>query len=265
MRRALIPLYLATSSVLVLAACAPAAPRAEQAAAARPEQSRSLVIAVRGEPATLSSKEFVEGLGVANAKRLFNAHIALVDERENASPYLAEALPQLNTDTWRVFADGSMETVYHLREGLTWHDGTPLTADDFVFARRVYATPELGVARGAPDKQMERVTALDARTVVIHWHELFPEAAILSTGTSTSSATGFQPLPKHILEAPFGDLPPDAFPRHPHSTQEYVSAGPYRVLRWGPGAFIEGEAFTGHALGRPRIDRVQITFIPDPN
>jgi ABC-type transport system substrate-binding protein len=37
-----------------------------------------------------------------------------------------------------------METRYRLRPGLTWHDRTPLSSEDFVFAWRVYATPALG-------------------------------------------------------------------------------------------------------------------------
>jgi peptide/nickel transport system substrate-binding protein len=257
---------LPTIALLLLAACAPAAPQSTQQGG-RSDQSKTLVVAVRGEPAALSGKEFVEGLGVANAKRLFNANLALIDDQENASPYLAEVLPQLDTDTWRVFPDGRMETVFRLRENLTWHDGAPLTAEDFVFARRVYATPELGVSRSSPDKQMDSVTAPDARTLVIQWRELFPDAGTLSTSPgSTSSQSGtFQALPRHILEGPFNEMATDAFARHAYWTQDYVGAGPYRLVRWEPGAFIEAEAFAGHALGRPRIERVQITFIPDPN
>src|SRR2546430_12749011 len=54
--------------------------------------------------------------------------------------------PELGTDTWRVAADGTMETAYRLRGQLAWHDGAPLTSDDFVFAWQVYATPELGLS-----------------------------------------------------------------------------------------------------------------------
>src|SRR6266508_3357751 len=246
-----------SATVIFLGACAPSALQSVQQGGGRADQTKTLVLAVRGEPAALSGKEFIEGLGVANAKRLFNANLALIDDHENASPYLAEALPQLETDTWRVSPDGRMETVYRLRENLMWHDGAPLTADDFVFARRVYATPELGVSRGPPDKQMERVVATDARTVVIQWRELFPDAGVLSTA--------FQPLPRHILEAPFSEMAPDAFARHSYWTQEYVGAGPYRLVRWEPSAFIEAEGFAGHALGRPAIGRIQVSFIPDPN
>jgi peptide/nickel transport system substrate-binding protein len=263
------PWLIAITAVLIVAACAPATPRPAQGdiGGAKSDQSKTLVLAVRGEPAALSGKEFIEGLGVANTKRLFNANLALIDDRENAAPYLAEALPQLDTDTWRVFPDGRMETTFRLRENLTWHDGTPLTADDFVFARRVYTTPELGVSRSSPEKQMDTVMAADSRTVAIQWRELFPDAGTLSTppGSTSSQSGSFQPLPRHILEAPFNEMAPDAFARHSYWTQDYVGTGPYRLVRWEPGAFIEAEAFAGHALGKAVIERVRVAFVPDPN
>ena len=64
-------------------------------------------------------------------------------------------MPQLNTESWRVFPDGRMETTYALKPNLAWHDGAPLTADDFVFAWRVYATPELGVSNTPPASLIE--------------------------------------------------------------------------------------------------------------
>ncbi len=41
--------------------------------------------------------------GTLNTARLFNAALSLVDDQGLPQPYLAERLPQLNTDTWRVF------------------------------------------------------------------------------------------------------------------------------------------------------------------
>src|SRR5207245_50430 len=91
---------------------------------------------------------------------------------------LPEALPQLNTDTWRVAADGSMETRYLLRPGLAWHDGTPLDAADFVFAWQVYSNPASGGSTLTPVGQMQEISAPDSRTVVIRWRQLYPGAAV---------------------------------------------------------------------------------------
>lgn len=93
------------------------------------------------------------------------------DERGIAQPQLAEALPRLNSDTWRVFPDGRMETSYRLKPNLTWHDGTALSAEDFVFAYRVYATPALGAATSPPIGLMEEVLAPDDHTLVIRWRQ----------------------------------------------------------------------------------------------
>jgi peptide/nickel transport system substrate-binding protein len=51
----------------------------------------------------------------------------------------------------------------------------------------------------------------------------------------------------------------------PFWTQEYVSAGPYKLDRWEPGAFLEVSAFEGHALGRPKIDKMTLRIIGDEN
>jgi peptide/nickel transport system substrate-binding protein len=52
---------------------------------------------------------------------------------------------------------------------------------------------------------------------------------------------------------------------HPFWTTDYVGLGPFRVTNWELGSFLEGAAFDGHALGRPKIDRVKLLFTTDPN
>src|SRR5881396_3212093 len=103
---------------------------------AAPAPNRTLVAAIRVEPKTIAARGLGQNTGVALylTKRLFNADMALLDDQANPQPYLAESLPQLNTDSWKVAADGTMETTYRLRSNLVWHDGTPLTADDLVFS-----------------------------------------------------------------------------------------------------------------------------------
>jgi peptide/nickel transport system substrate-binding protein len=250
--------------VAALAACAPpAAPASPQASgpvgASEPTvPDRRLVIAVRGEPPSLAMKPLLPFSGsLTPPLRLFNATLDFLDEREVPHPYLAEALPRVNTDTWRVFPDGRMETTYRLRPNLAWQDGAPLSAEDFVFAWRVYSTPDFGLATSPPMGQMEEVVAPDARTIRIRWRVLFADAGVLE-GT-------YQPLPRHLLLELLGRADPVAFANLPFWTDEYVGLGPYRVTRWEPGAFIEAEGFDGHALGRPKIGTIKLAFIADAN
>ncbi|MEA2642811.1 MAG: peptide/nickel transport system substrate-binding protein [Chloroflexota bacterium] len=220
---------------------------------------RELVIIFRGEPRTLAAKEIapVSGFTLVSARRLFNAGLALVDAQEVPRPYLAESLPELNTASWELLPDGGMETRYRLRAGLTWHDGAPLTADDFVFGFKVYSAPSSNQAGLPPINQIEAVQAPDERTVVIRWRALYAGAAGID-------ANGFQPLPRHILEPLYTD-DADVFARQPFWTTDYLGAGPYRLQSWQPGAFLEATAFADHALGKPRVSRVKALFVEDPN
>lgn len=210
------------------------------------------------EPASLARKP-LEGSGISidHATSLFNATLDQLDSQEVARPYLAEALPTLNTDSWRVFPDGKMETTWHLRPNIIWHDGPPVTAEDFVFAWRVYNTPELGVSNSRPNSLMEDARAPDARTLVIRWNTLYPDAGAMDED--------FQALPRHLLEPLYRQGDPEAFRNHPFWKHQYVGNGPYRLERWEQGAFIEAVAFDGYLRGRPKIDRVVLRFMPDEN
>jgi len=228
------------------------------APAAQPAQPRSITMGVRYELISGQSKALNNSSSDIQ-KRLFNASLAMMDAKGAIHPYLAESLPQLNADSWQVFPDGRMETTYRLRPDLTWHDGHALTADDFVFAHSVYTSKAgLSIFTSIPQDRMTEVVAPDPRTVVIRWRSLYPDAAALKFDD-------FDPLPRHIL-GPIADLQDgDALAGLPFWTREYVSSGPYKLARWEPGAFVEVAAFDGHALGRPRIDRITVRIISDEN
>jgi len=218
---------------------------------------RTLVISNRGEPPTLAARSLVtQGSSLGIPPRFFNATLDLYDVNQNPHPQLVEALPQFDTDSWRLFPDGRMETTYTLRPNLTWHDRTPLLPEDFAFALRVYKTPELGSASIAPVPQMDEIVAQDARTFVVRWKEPYVDAAVLSDD--------FQALPRHVLEDDFRTMDAVAFTGHTFWATQYVGLGPYKLDRWEPGAFLEGSAFDNYALGRPKIDRMRILIINDP-
>jgi ABC-type transport system substrate-binding protein len=201
--------------------------------------------------------------GPLNTTRLFNAALSMIDDKGAPIPYLAESLPQLNTDAWRVFPDGRMETTYRLRANLTWQDGAPLTADDFVFAYRVYKESGVPAFSANPQDAMDWIAAPDPRTIVIGWKSL----------SSVGGSLGFEdfdPLPKHLLETLVagvaeGRVTPEGFLASPLWSSEYVGAGPFRLDRWEPGVALNGSAFDGHSLGRPKIDRIIVRIFVDEN
>jgi peptide/nickel transport system substrate-binding protein len=219
------------------------------------------VIAVRYEVNDLGSNTISRRPSLAT-KRLFNAGLTLIDGKGATQPYLAAGLPQLNADSWRVSPDGRMETTYRLKPNLTWQDGRPLTADDFVFGFRVYTAQGLGVFNSDPTDRMEEVLAPDPSTVVIRWKLLYPDAGKLGDN--------FPPLPRHLMEGPLMAFEADsstseAFLNHPFWGTDYIGAGPFKITGWVQGSEITGAAFDGHVLGKPKIDRLSIKIMPDEN
>ncbi|HEY3115829.1 MAG TPA: ABC transporter substrate-binding protein, partial [Chloroflexota bacterium] len=218
------------------------------------------MIGITRELPSLSTRPPYEVIANRDPTSMFNADISLLDEKGAPVPYLVEALPRLGADGWEVFPDGRMQTTYHLRPNLTWHDGAPLGAEDFVFGYRVYSTPDVGQAFQPPFVAMTEVEAVDPRTLVIRWKRPYPDAAHMA-----GRSLNFPALPRHLLEGVFAGEPVDKFVSHAYWSREYVGAGSYRLVGWEPGAFIDASAFDGHALGRPKIERLKIRFISDEN
>src|SRR3954464_14784582 len=214
--------YGSIACLLLLLACSSSAPATTQPAAgeqppgqpAAPTINRTLVMAGRAETPSVASRPLrVFGLTSSTVSRLFNAGLALRDGEGNYRPYLAEALPQLNTDSWKVSPDGRMETTYRLRPNLTWHDGTPFSAEDYVFGWRTYANPDLGLSRTSPFDAIDEVMAPDARTLVIRWKQPYPDAGHLAGRDRQLPA-----LPRLLLQAAQEGEPADTFANLPYWT-----------------------------------------------
>jgi peptide/nickel transport system substrate-binding protein len=241
--------------------------QADGQTAAAPAINRTLVMAGRAETPSVASRPLrVFGLTSTTVSRLFNAGLALRDGEGNFRPYLAESLPQLNTDSWKLFPDGRMETTYRLKPDLVWQDGRPLTAEDFAFSFQVYKTEEIGQSTAAPIGMMDEVQALDPRTILIKWKVTNADAGNLEAGSaSITNAIGFPALPKHLLETSYRAGNVEAFIAMPFWSTEYVGLGPYKMDKWEAGSHFDGVAFDKHVLGKPKIERVRMKFIPDFN
>src|SRR5439155_7581502 len=94
--------------------------------------------------------------------------------------------------------------------------------------------------------------AVDNRTLVIHWNQPYIVADVFSTDM----------MPTHILEASFRQND-QTLTTHPWLTAEYVGTGPFKLKDFVPGSHMDLVAFDGYALGRPKLDQVQVRFIPD--
>ena len=146
------------------------------------------------------------------------------DENEQLVPACAD-----ETNPYEVSEDGLTYT-FHLKDGLTWSDGTPLTAGDFEYAWKRAANPETGADYGylftdtfAYDGDEIDVKATDDKTLVATLNA--PCAYFLDL----AAFPAFYPVPQAAVEAadPTG-VNPGAWA----SEAGFVSNGAYTVDDW---------------------------------
>lgn len=247
------------SLLALLAACAPqqagTTSRSEQAAS-QPQRAKILTIAARDEPSDLGSFSATSTIrGSTNA--LMIAHNALTanDEREAIRPQAAVELPSVDRGTWRLNADGTMDTTWTIRPNVKWQDGTALTTADLLFSHEVYRDAEIPNKRGVGIPLAQSVTAIDAQTLTVHWSTSYVNA---------NDGDELWPLPRHMLESVYRS-DKDAFTNSRYFTTEFIGLGPYRLTRWESGSLMDFERFDDYYLGRPPLDRVVLKFVPDSN
>ena len=266
MRCARLLAIVASAWMLVTWGCGPqpaAPPAATDAERPRPAVPKKITAAIMGDPRTLRNVINAAGgsgsvPGLDAVEELVNVGLALVDNRGRLVPRLADEVPTLENGLWRVLPDGRMETTWRLRRTARWHDGTPVVSSDFAFTAAVGQDRDLPVFRDQMYSLIDRVEANDAGTVTVHWKKPFIEA-----DTMFSTSTTY-PLPRHLLERAFLEDKAN-FTQLPYWHEEFVGTGPYRVREWATGSHLVLGANDGYALGRPRVDEIQVRFIPDSN
>jgi len=194
---------------------------------------------------------------VSAIEGLVNVGLTIQDHTGVARARLAESLPSVENGLWTVGADGSMETTWKIRPGAKWHDGAPFDAQDLIFTAEVMRDPELTVFNDAAYRVMSDVRAVDDRTVVVSWLRPYVYADQLF-------GTLAMPIPRHLLETAYQENKA-TFTDQPYWSRGFVGNGPYRLKDWVAGGYLTVEAFDGYALGRAKIDEIEIRIIIDTN
>jgi peptide/nickel transport system substrate-binding protein len=257
------------SLVLAMLACAaPAArPSGEQPQAAQPTSGpKRIVVAIQGDATVLSTALNPRGSagsipGVDAVEDLLHAGLGAFNGRDELVPQLAENVPTVENGLWKVFPDGRMETIWKIREGAVWHDGTALTTADLLFTLQVARDRRAPQFWSSVFELIESASAPDARTIVVDWAGPYIDADTLFTHLTPTRGL---PLPKHILEAPYLDAP-EAFIDLPYWNQGFVGAGPFRLQELTPGSHLLAVANDRYVLGRPKVAEIEVRFVPDAN
>ncbi|MEJ3655084.1 ABC transporter substrate-binding protein [Actinomycetes bacterium KLBMP 9759] len=142
-----------------------------------------------------------------------------------------------------------------LRQGVTWHDGRPFTADDVVFTfehQRAFATKLPPSIINRPNlANVDRVEATGPHEVRVALRS--PDW----TFEQFNVAAGMFVVPRHVWE-------PVADPVGERRAELLVGTGPYRATSPadGTGAALY-EAVDGHWAGRPSVARIEHRPVDD--
>ena len=251
---------------LVLTSCAPGGGETRSGSAPQPSAGPTrLVAAIQSDPSVLTNTLVISSgqPGVPEIEEMINVGLTDADPDGVRQPYLAEATPTLENGLWKLFPDGRMDTRWTIRSGAQWHDGTPVTTDDLLFTLQLNQDPQLVEFNNPRFRLISGVDAVDARTLVVHWSTPLIDADALFTRGSSGAGGGFaNPLPKHLLERPFQE---DKAGYHdwPYWTAGFVGTGPYKIKEFIRGDHLTLQAYDAYVMGRPKIDEIEVRFIPD--
>jgi len=162
-------------------------------------------------------------------------------------------IPDLAED-WEVSDDGK-EYVFHLREGLTFHNGDPLVGEDFVYTYgrttdEAFASPHANKLSLVTD-----ITAQDELTVAITLSD--PFAPFLAVACSRGPGRALTPISKRSIE----ELGDEQFGITP------VGCGPFMIVPESAevGAGFDMVPFEDWYGGRPLLDKISVQIIPEPS
>ncbi|MGH8866531.1 MAG: ABC transporter substrate-binding protein [Actinomycetes bacterium] len=175
----------------------------------------------------------------------------------NVCEGLTRVTPSLDVEgalaeSWEVSKDGLTYT-FHLRRGVSWHNGDDFTAQDMLFTYERGADPSLGSPSAGGLSAVRDVQAPDDHTLVFHLKQPFAPFLTMVTG-----------MPGRILCAvnkrALDQMGPDRYGVEP------VGTGPFRIKEHIPGDHLTLTRFDDYWDKRyPLLDEVVIDLVPEPS
>jgi peptide/nickel transport system substrate-binding protein len=152
---------------------------------------------------------------------------------------------------WEISDDGTVYT-FHLYEGVTWHDGKPLTSADVKYTFETIIEKEYPLANYL--KGVKEIRTPDDNTVVVELNEAQPSfVPLLAQATNWYGKI----MPKHLYEGTDWDTSP--------ANEHPIGSGPFKFVEWVPESHTLLEANDDYFRGRPAVDKVIFQYVPDTN
>lgn len=162
-----------------------------------------------------------------------------------------EYIPNM-AESYTISEDG-LSFTFHLRQGMRWSDGQPITAHDFKWTYEQASNPDNGFPYLSQLEFITSYEALDDYTLEIKIDQVYAPALGQMAGLIT-------PLPRHVWEGLDWSDPET----NPEINSPSVVSGPYKLVEWKRDEFVVFEANPNYWYhGAPNIQRQVLEIVPD--
>lgn len=227
------------------AAPATAAPAtAPPTPAGGPQMGGSIVAAIEGEPTSVDPAfdyDFVSGLATSS---ITEPLLVFCEQDTQLCPNLAES--------WTVSDDGLVYTM-KIRQGVKFHDGSPMTTEDVVYSLDRIRDPDLGSYVGWMLASVATVEATDDATVVI---TLSAPDALFEYALASTAA--------HVVSKAYVEANGDKYGKPDVGS---IGTGPFKFVEWKTGDYqrlARNDDYWNKAAGGPYLDEITIKILPEP-
>lgn len=163
------------------------------------------------------------------------------------------------TLTWEVarsleYSEDYLVLTMKIKNGIKFHDGVELTAEDIAFTINVLANKSWTYYHGY-FTSVDRAEAVDNYTVKIFFKN--PDSQFV-----LNSLTVVRIMPKHVWEPLLASLG-DELAKYSPKPEELIGSGPFKFIERAPGQYIKFSVNKDYWLGRPCIDEIVLIPITD--
>jgi len=225
---------------------ASAEPTATEAAAPATEAGGGgLLRILQWQAPTILNPHLSTGYKDYDAARIAYQPLADFDLEGNGTPVLAAEFPTVANGG---VAEDGMSVTWTLREGVTWHDGTPFTSKDVRFTWEYATDIETGAVTAGAFSSVADIETPDDYTVVVNFKDSNPAGFEVFTGRNGMI------IPEHIFRPQMG-----ADARNAPENLMPVGTGPFVVREFRPGDVILYDRYEGYwEQGKPYFDEIEL-------
>lgn len=150
-------------------------------------------------------------------------------------------------------SEDNLEYTVKLKEGVKWHDGEEMNADDLVFAYSLMKNPDVVSERKSNFESLEKIEKIDDYTVKFTLNRIDVTFYPTTLGS-------YGPLPEHIL----GDVDPATIHENEFNYKP-IGTGPFKFEEWKDGEYVKVVKNEDYFEGAPHLDSITMRIITDAN